>query len=275
MLLLMPALLGGCVGFAGHRMANTLSGAIVNEDDPELVRDGAPAYLLMVDGLIRDNPDDQGLLIGAARLDTLYATVFVDQPPRVLRLTDKALAYGRRALCLRIDAFCGDTLAYDAFTAALKEVDEDDLPALYAYALSWSGWLRARSNDPMALAALPKVTAMLERVVALNPDYENGQPHLFLGILASQLSPALGGRPEEGKAHFEEAVNLSGGHDLLAKVEYARNYAKVTFDRALYERLLNEVLAADPMVPGYTLMNVLAQRQARALLKEADDYFGD
>lgn len=274
-LLLVPAVIGGCASLAGHRMANTLSGAIANETDPELVRDGAPAYLLMVDGLIRDDPDDQKLLEGAARLDTLYATVFLHEPQRVLRLTEKALTYGQHALCLRIDTFCAAPLNYDPFIAGLNQADKEDVPALYAYAMSWSGWLQARAGDPMALAGLPKVIAMLERVVALDPDYEHGQPHLFLGILDSQLSPALGGRPEQGKEHFEKAVALSHGHDLLAKTEYARNYAKITFDRALYERLLNEVLAADPVVPGYTLTNVLAQRQARELLQQADDYFGD
>jgi hypothetical protein len=272
----MPALMSGCAGLATHRLAHSLSDAIANENDPELVRDGAPAYLLMVDGLIRDRPDDEGLLIDGARLDTLYASIFVTDAKRALHLTDKARDYGRRALCLRIDAFCkADTLSYAAFLAAVKDTDEDDLPALYAYALSWSGWLQRRSSDPMALAGMPKVIALLERVVALDPDYEKGQPHLFLGILDSQLSPALGGRPEMGKAHFEKAIALSHGRDLLAEVEYARSYAKVTFDRALYERLLNEVLKADPEAPGYTLTNVLAQRQARELLKEADDYFGD
>ena len=33
------------------------------------------------------------------------------------------------------------------------------------------------------------------------------------------------------------------------------------------------VLAADPVVHGATLLNVLAQRQARELLASADDYF--
>jgi hypothetical protein len=36
---------------------------------------------------------------------------------------------------------------------------------------------------------------------------------------------------------------------------------------------LNEVLAADPEQPELTLSNVLAQRQAEALLQSADDYF--
>jgi hypothetical protein len=36
---------------------------------------------------------------------------------------------------------------------------------------------------------------------------------------------------------------------------------------------LEEVLAADPEALGYTLTNVLAQRDAEQLLASADDYF--
>jgi hypothetical protein len=45
------------------------------------------------------------------------------------------------------------------------------------------------------------------------------------------------------------------------------------YERELHDRLLHEVLEADPEVPGSTLLNVLAQRQARMLLETADDYF--
>jgi len=60
---------------------------------------------------------------------------------------------------------------------------------------------------------------------------------------------------------------------LGAKVEFARGYAKLLYERELHDRLLNEVMAADPDYDGFTLSNVLAKEQAAALLAEADDYF--
>ena len=175
-----------------------------------------------------------------------------------------------------IAAICKpDSVRYDVFASDLAKTNKRDLPALYAYATSWAGWLRVQRNDPKAISNLPKVEDMLERVVALDETFEHGQAHLFLGILNSQLPAALGGHPEIGKAHFERAIELSHGHDLLAKVEYARTYARLMFDRPLHDRLLKEVLAADPSIPGFTLNNVLAQQQARQLLDSADDYFGE
>jgi len=59
----------------------------------------------------------------------------------------------------------------------------------------------------------------------------------------------------------------------MAKVIYARQYARLMYNRELHDRLLQEVLMADIDVPGYTLSNTLAQQQARELLASAEEYF--
>jgi hypothetical protein len=56
-------------------------------------------------------------------------------------------------------------------------------------------------------------------------------------------------------------------------VLYAQFYARLVFDRALHDRLLNEVLAADPVAPRLTLINTLAKVKAKALLESGKDYF--
>jgi len=83
----------------------------------------------------------------------------------------------------------------------------------------------------------------------------------------------MGGKPEIGREHFERAIALSKGKNLLCKVLFAKQYARLVFDRELHDRLLEDVLAADPEARGFTLTNVLAQQQARILLAESDDYF--
>ena len=59
----------------------------------------------------------------------------------------------------------------------------------------------------------------------------------------------------------------------MAQVFYARHYARMMFDRKLHDRLLKEVIASDPKFPGYTLTNMLAQKQAAELLESADEFF--
>jgi hypothetical protein len=59
----------------------------------------------------------------------------------------------------------------------------------------------------------------------------------------------------------------------MAKVEYARRYARIIYDRPLHDKLLHEVLDADAVESGLTLSNVLAKRQAKELLGSAESYF--
>ena len=59
----------------------------------------------------------------------------------------------------------------------------------------------------------------------------------------------------------------------MVKVLYARYYARLVFDRPLHDRLLREVLEADPRAPGLTLSNTLARQQAHRLLEGAEEFF--
>jgi hypothetical protein len=120
---------------------------------------------------------------------------------------------------------------------------------------------------------LPQVEALFDRYLDLAGAEASPSTHTYLGILLTLRPPAMGGRPDEARDHFEQAIELSGGRDLSAKVEYARGYARMLYDRELHDRLLAEVLEADPYAEGLTLSNVLAQDDARALLQDADDYF--
>jgi hypothetical protein len=161
----------------------------------------------------------------------------------------------------------------DDFAAALAGFGKRDVPRLYVFGVSWLARLQANEEDLAALADLPKVEALFARLTALDEGYQQGGPQLYLGVLRLLRPPALGGAPERGRAHLERALELSGGRNLTAKVELARRYARMFYDRELHDRLLNEVLAADPVAEGLTLFNVTAQEEAHALLASADDYF--
>lgn len=266
--------LGGCASMATQKLAGDISDAMLNQEDPAIVRAGAPAYLLLLDGMIAHNPNDRALLIAAARLYGAYGAGLVDDEARRKGLSTKAWAYGKRALCnTRAEICAAQEQSLDLFTTAVAEVGDADLAALYTYGLSWAGWIQTHAGDWNAVADLPKVEAVFERIITLDPGYDRGRAQLYLAVMRTQLSPALGGRPETGRAYFEAAIRYSKGRDLMAKLEFARRYGRLTFDRALHDRLLNEVLAADPVAPDLTLSNVLAQQQARALL--ADGYFDD
>lgn len=266
--------LAGCAGLVGSMAADTLSAAILNQDDPVLVASGVPAYLLLVDGLVAQNPDDEDILAAAAQLFSLYGARFEPDPARVTALTGKAREYGRRALCLAHPPACDWAgLRYEEFVTELSAVEAKNVEYLYAYAISWLSYLDATSDDWSAVAELPWVDAALERSLQLDESFAEGALHAYLGIINSLRPPALGGRPELAQAHFRRAIELNGGRDLSVKVEYAKRYARMVFDQELHDRLLREVLAAPAEAPGYTLFNVLAKREAEALLATSTEYF--
>jgi hypothetical protein len=269
--------LSGCasmISSASSKMADNINLAIRNQDDPETVRDGAPAYMLMIDGFIEGDPENEDLLLSGSKLYGSYTSAFVDDPVRAQRLAGKSLAYARRALCLDLPAVCqasGEKL--DVYEASLAEVSQRDLGVLYAYAVAWSGWVQVNSSDWNAVADLAKVTASFERCLQIDETFDDGGAHLYLGVLKSLLPPALGGKPELARAHFERARSLSKGENLMVNVLMARHYARLVFDQELHDALLLEVQAARADYPGYTLINTLAKAEADQLLAESADFF--
>jgi hypothetical protein len=255
-------------------MAENLSAAVLDQEDVLLVRDGGPAYLIAIDGLIQGGPDNPALLLAGARLYAAYASAFVTDPGRAERLTLRAKTYGERALCIQRHSLCdAATIPFDIFEQNLAQTNSRDIEALYGLGSAWASWVQANSADWNAIADIPKVQAIMERVVDLQSDYESGGAHLYLGVLFTLRPKSMGGQPELGRRHFESAVEFSQGRNLTAKLLFARQYARLVFDRPLHDRLLKEVVRAEPNATGFTLSNVLAQEEARELLADADDYF--
>ncbi|WP_404361020.1 TRAP transporter TatT component family protein [Methylotuvimicrobium sp. KM1] len=270
----LSAFLTGCVSASLQNLSDSLSDAILNQNDIEIVREGLPAYLLMTDGLIEQESENTDRLVSGAKLYAFYASELVREPARARNLTNKARVYAERALCLEQPSLCHiDQLPHDAFAPALQNADRAALNELYTYGLAWAAWLQAHSRDWNAIADRPKIESLFERILELDESLDSGRAHYYLGLLRSQLSPALGGNPETARSHFERAIELSRGNDLAVKVALARNYARMLYDREMHDRLLREVLQADPNVPGLSLSNTIAQQEAQLLLDESDSYF--
>ncbi len=277
LLLFSSAALSGCtiiVSNAATGLAENLSAAILNQDDPELVRSGVPAYLLLLDSFVEGNPDDADILAAAATLYATYGAVFANEGVRASRLTKRARTYALRAMCESYSPACGwPDATYDEFVATLDDVGPKKAEFLFAYGFASLAYLRAHSSDMNSIAELPQIEALLNHYLNISGDAVNSSAYTYMGVLLTLRPPAAGGQPERAREYFEKAIELTDGKDLGAKVEFARSYAKKLYEREMHDRLLNEVMAADPYQDGYTLGNVLAQDDAVLLLAEADDYF--
>jgi hypothetical protein len=255
-------------------LADNLSAAVLNQNDPQTVRDGAPAYLLLLDSFLEGSPEDPALLSAAANLYATYGFVFVDDPERAARLTERARGYSSKAICNKYRTACSwDGMPFEDYEATLDGLTKRHADVVFSHGLASLAYIRTHSSDYTAIAMLPYSQALLERYLEINDGSDDATIHTYLGALNTILPASLGGDPEKGRAHFERAIELSGGRNLGAKVDFADGYARLLYERELHDSLLNEVMAADPVEPGNTLLNVLAQQRAEELLASADDYF--
>lgn len=255
-------------------MADNLTRAILNQNDLETVRTGAPAYMLMIDSMVEGDPDNTRLLLTGAKLYSSYTSVFVEDEERAKRLADKSFEYARRALCEDVRRLCNAlSLKQAEFDEQLETTESSEIAVLYGFASAWAGWIQQNSDDWNALADLPKLTALLERCVELDESFDNGGGHLYLAILNTQLPPSLGGKPEKGRRHYEKARQISQGYNLMVDVAMAQYYARIIFDKELHDELLNNVMLDSGDYPEFTLINTYAKQQASQLLAESDEYF--
>ena len=255
-------------------LARNLSDAVLNQEDPKIVRDGAPAYLLLLDSLVAGNPENPVILSSASDLYTSYSAIFVNDANRSKILSERALKYSKKALCISYEDSCNwDDYSFDDFNLSLDDFDMKYSDLLLTYSTSYLVYIRSHSNDWNAIARLPYIESALEYYVEKNPETENiDTVYTYLGILSTLLPPALGGDYEKGKRYFENAIEFSGDQNLSAKVEYALSYARPLYDRELHDKLLLEVISSDP-VKKNTLLNVIAKEQASSMLDDADEYF--
>lgn len=257
-------------------LLSNLSASVMKQRDLELVRLGAPAYMMFMDGLIEGSPDDPDLLITAAQLYGAYASAFAEaDSEQALLLTDRARDYAFRAASLISDEFAELHLEPAAQFGPVPETfGPGDEKCLLVLITNWAAYIQARPGSWDDIADLPKVQALAERLLALDETYYYGAPHMIMGVIDTLLPQAAGGKPDEARAHFERAVEIGRGRLLQAKVLFAARYCRMVYDRELHDRLLAEVLDAPvDEVPELTLANTLAQRSAKTLLDSADDYF--
>ncbi|HYD54104.1 MAG TPA: TRAP transporter TatT component family protein [Gemmatimonadaceae bacterium] len=291
---LIVIVLGGCRTAALNLVADAVSesgGSYAKDDDPELVAQAAPFGLKTMEGLLEENPRHEGLLTALASGYASYAYAFVLSEAdladldgkidaaragrdRAKKLLLRARDYGLRGLELRHEGLREKLLRGGDLSKVLAAAEKADVPLLYWTASSWALAISAGKGDMELVAQLPAPVAMMERALALDEAWGEGSIHEFYVSYDATRSAAEGGGPQKAQQHLARALELSKGQKLGARVAFAEGVLVQAQDRAAFTRLLEEVLRADATaVPRFRLVNVLAQRRARALLAHADDLF--
>ncbi len=276
----------GVVTFSGcaNRIKISLAQSLVADvakaterhDDPALVVQSMPAFLLLLEGLIEENPRNADLLFTACEAYASYATLIeLNDKERAHKSYGRAKEFGFRALQTHqkiaplLDTPLGE---FSTITDLLRP---RDLPLVFWTASAWGGWISTNLESMAALADLPKVIHLMEWVIGVDERFKHAAPHLFLGVYYAALPPMLGGQPERALHHFDRSYELTEGKSLMVSVLKARYYARQIFDQTLHDKLLREALNSEtaPDASELLLQNELAKNMARHLLEESDAFF--
>ena len=253
-----------------------VAGASSKHTEVALIRSGTPAYLMLLDGLIEAHPKQKKLLLAGAEAYSLYATAFVaEEDPETARgLYLRGKGYALRAMP-RHKAFASVLREpYDALEVYVQDFSKNDVPALFSFASCWAGWISTSMDSVKAMADLPKVVLLMDRVIQLDETHYYGGAHLFMGVYKSARPKGYGGEPEEARRHFDRAVEIGEGNFLMAYVYYADHYARKTLQRDLFVSLLETALETPTdRVPELTLINTVAKSRAKELLSHVEEYF--
>ncbi len=262
--------------------------AMDREADLEFARYAFPASLKTLETFLVSSPENEELLLLLAKGYNAYAFGIIEGDLEHARIDGpeeqvetltrrakihylRARTYGFRWLSretLEQAAYAGDLDALDAELATLKP---EHVPGLFWVVYGWASTVNLSKDDPEMMAGLPVIEKLMNRVYELDPDFNAGSPYALLGVYHSNKPPALGGEPEVSKRYFEEGL-AAHEENLLLPFLYARFYAPMVQDKALFDAMIARVAQADVTAhPDLRLTNEIARDRARFWAAHVDE----
>jgi len=265
----------GCTSLIVNPLLDPLTLSLQKQTDLQLLQDGVPSLLLLLDGLIASDPDNERLLMTAAKAYGAYATVLYEegQVERAVTVSSRAKEYGINLLkqLPGLQNINNNTLG--EIDQSLGKISPGRVGSLFWGTYGWAIWIQYQEGAPAAMADLPIVEQIMLRVVELDESYYYGGAHIFLGAYYGSRPQMFGGNPEASRQHFERALALNDRLFLLTHVAYAETYARTMFDRELYLELLTEVIEQPLADSDMASSNKVAKVKAEKLIVQIDDFF--
>ena len=308
-LLFVSSLAGGLISCSPHQMMvkemTTLieDGLKVFEKDSDLamIAKAMPSHIKLTEAMLAQSPDNRKLRILLAQLYGAYAFAFEETDFEAkyygnddLILPDhhfystrkikqalsyhffKGAEYAKSVLSLKYPEAkkaLGNVVWQDKFIQGLTR---EDVPALFWYGFNLGGYVSQNLDSVRAMALGGQIEAVMQRVIALSPDYYYGTAHMVLMVFYADRPPMLGGRLEAALDHYKTLNAIAGDRFLLADVLYARYCLTRTHDRNAFETILNRV-SKRPVESSQTFafFNQVAVTRAQIYLRAADQLLNE
>ena len=269
---LLILLMTGCTRLALNATSSlipNLTRAFFEECDLELAKQSLPAELKLMEGLLKNAPQNKEILTALCMGFTGYAMLFVEEedPERASRLYLRARRYGLRAMDM-------ENLDHQAVLARLGTIDKERIEPLFWVTMSWNGWINLNLDKPTALGELSAAQECLNRVIEIDPEYFYGSPYIINGSMLAARPKILGGNAAKAKEFFTKAMATTNGKFFLAQYYYAKYYAVRVQDKELFLGLIEEVEQAPlDQLKEACLINSAIKEKMKGLKEMADELF--
>ncbi|MCC7383842.1 MAG: hypothetical protein IT384_18515 [Deltaproteobacteria bacterium] len=184
----------------------------------------------------------------------------------------KGVDWGEKALLVIDPGFGAKMKAGADFEDAIVGIQAPAIPAAYWYCTNLGRFAVAKGLSAK-LFYKDRVAAAMRRILELDPKFFHAGADRYFGAFYSAL-PSIAGKdvPKSGE-HFDKAI-AAAPHYLANKLLKADYYAVELDDKALYKKLLDEVIAGpEGDDPDCAPENRAAKRHAKKMLAKIDDRF--
>jgi hypothetical protein len=271
--------LTGCIKMAlrsAPSLIPNLSQSFFEECDIDLARQALPASLKLMEGLLKNDPENKQILTNLCMGFTGYAMLFVedDNPNEASALYLRARDYGLKALGKKSPLSNGSNPGKEIVDDRIRSIKNDGFETLFWTTVAWNAWINLNLNDPSALGQAPVAQACLDRVRELNADYFFCTPYILAGAIAAALPGPLSAGREKGRVFFEKAIDLTDGKFFLAHYYFARYYAVRTQDKELFLKLVEAVEnTPESEIKEVCLINAVMKQKIKRLKEKSEDLF--
>jgi len=250
--------------------------ALNREPDLLLAEAAMPPNIELMEGMIINAPHNEELRNYAAQAYYGYAYGFIEDnnPQRAANFYKRGLNHA--LFNLEKSGLSQKLLSgkLDELQNKLKELDDDEISALFWAASNWAKWINLNRDKAEAIADLPKTVMIMQRVIDIDENFYMAGPHIFFGVYHGSRSPMLGGNFDLSKLHFDKARKFNNNQLLIVDLLQAEYLDRQKLDQpAFHKRLKNIINSTAPSKADFVLINNIAKRKAESLLKKELQWF--
>ncbi len=266
----------GCMKLAlrmSPELFENMSVSIFEECDPDLARNALSSNLKLLEGLLKNDPENSEILRLLSMGFCGYGILFLenDDKERAINLYYRATNYGLRAVGLNMFP---DNITKEDINKLFKNLNKNKLNSLLWLTVSWNSWINLNLDKPVAISQLGLAQLCIDNLAETNPDLFYGLPYILKAVSLSARAPMLGGDYNKSKVYYDKALFSGNRCFFLSQYYYARYYCVGVQDREMFILLLTEIIDGGKEYPEeICLINEVIRDKAEILLQNIDEYF--